>query len=217
MHHEILEVTPGASLDVIRKQYRRLSLVHHPDRKGGDATKFRQLTQAYESLLAESPSAAASPAPTPAAGATLFPLEITLEQAYSGSSVPVHVGGETIYVDIPPGIDTNEILAVRPDVRVKVTVLNTTRLVRNGLELTYTHRISLKDALCGTVFEIQYFQGQTLRLSTHGTIVSPKYTKVLPLKGMRRNTNCGSLTIAFDVEFPQTLTINQMTDLKTLL
>jgi curved DNA-binding protein CbpA len=36
----------------IRKAYRKLALVHHPDR-GGDAEKFKEITFAYEVLSNE--------------------------------------------------------------------------------------------------------------------------------------------------------------------
>ena len=37
-------------LDVIKKQYRRLSLRHHPDKPGGDADTFRVLNRAQKVL-----------------------------------------------------------------------------------------------------------------------------------------------------------------------
>lgn len=35
---------------VIKKQYRRLSLKHHPDKPGGDAKKFQKISRAYNAL-----------------------------------------------------------------------------------------------------------------------------------------------------------------------
>lgn len=34
----------------LKKSFRRLSLVHHPDRPGGDSAKFQELNNAYEIL-----------------------------------------------------------------------------------------------------------------------------------------------------------------------
>jgi molecular chaperone DnaJ len=48
-YYEILEVDKSASSDEIKKQFRKLSKVHHPD-KGGDAEKFKELNEAYEVL-----------------------------------------------------------------------------------------------------------------------------------------------------------------------
>ena len=48
-HYETLNVNKDASVDEIRKAYRNLARVNHPD-KGGDAEKFKEIGQAYEVL-----------------------------------------------------------------------------------------------------------------------------------------------------------------------
>ena len=48
-YYEILEVDKNASLDAIKKQYKKLALKYHPDR-GGDPEKFKQLSEAYQTL-----------------------------------------------------------------------------------------------------------------------------------------------------------------------
>jgi DnaJ family protein A protein 2 len=48
-YYEELEITKEASLEEIKKSYRRLALLHHPDR-GGDTEKFKKISQAYEVL-----------------------------------------------------------------------------------------------------------------------------------------------------------------------
>jgi len=48
-YHEILEVQLESSLSEIKKAYRKLALLHYPD-KGGDEEKFKEVTQAYEIL-----------------------------------------------------------------------------------------------------------------------------------------------------------------------
>jgi preprotein translocase subunit Sec63 len=34
--YEALEIKPDASIDDVKKSYRKLALVHHPDRNGGE-------------------------------------------------------------------------------------------------------------------------------------------------------------------------------------
>lgn len=41
----------GVDPDVIKKNYRKLSLKHHPDRNGGDAETFRMLNRAQKVLM----------------------------------------------------------------------------------------------------------------------------------------------------------------------
>eukprot|EP00741_Cyanophora_paradoxa_P001105 tig00000459_g1065.t1 len=51
--YECLEVARDADLSQIRAAYRRLSLLHHPDRNPGDASataRFQRLAEAYETL-----------------------------------------------------------------------------------------------------------------------------------------------------------------------
>ena len=45
----VLGLCPDATLRDVRRAYRRLALVHHPDR-GGDAARFREITDAFEQI-----------------------------------------------------------------------------------------------------------------------------------------------------------------------
>jgi len=47
--YKALELNSTATLDDIKKAYRKLVKIHHPD-KGGDSAKFEQIQQAYEIL-----------------------------------------------------------------------------------------------------------------------------------------------------------------------
>lgn len=44
-----LGISPNATNSEIKKAYRKLAVIHHPD-KGGDENKFKELTEAYEVL-----------------------------------------------------------------------------------------------------------------------------------------------------------------------
>ncbi|MBF0192215.1 MAG: DnaJ domain-containing protein [Magnetococcales bacterium] len=46
----VLGVEPAADREAIRRRYRELSLIHHPDR-GGEAERFRAIAEAAEILL----------------------------------------------------------------------------------------------------------------------------------------------------------------------
>lgn len=211
--HIVLGVTPNTSVDLIKKQYRKLSLAYHPDRPGGDSAKFQNLTNAYETLLRHVPCAAplVAAAPSPAS----FKVEISLEQAFTGCSVPFEVeGGERVYADLFAGIDHQEVVKVG-DRKVVVHVRNDTGFTRQGLDLTYVHRITLKEALCGVQFELDYFH-QKIRLSTTNTVITPAFVKVLPGKGMKRGANSGNLILKFDIDFP-TLTAQQVLAIHDIL
>jgi DnaJ-class molecular chaperone len=53
-YYEILEIARNASIAQIKKQYRKLAKIYHPDKNGGDKVSednFKMLQEAYETLL----------------------------------------------------------------------------------------------------------------------------------------------------------------------
>ena len=53
-YYQILDVSPEATEDEIRKTYRRLALEHHPDRNPGDPSaeeRFKEIAEAYGVLI----------------------------------------------------------------------------------------------------------------------------------------------------------------------
>ena len=49
-YYEVLGVAKGASADEIKKAFRKAAVAHHPDKQGGDETKFKEINEAYEVL-----------------------------------------------------------------------------------------------------------------------------------------------------------------------
>ena len=106
-------------------------------------------------------------------------LTINMAQVLSGTTIPLDIErwvnengikvheNETIYVTIPQGIDENEMLLLREkgniiseivkgDVKVCIKINNETEFKRSGLDLILEKNISLKEALCGFTFELNY-------------------------------------------------------------
>jgi len=52
--YEVLGLTKGASMDEVKKAYKKLALLHHPD-KGGNPDEFRKITEAYEKITNPDP------------------------------------------------------------------------------------------------------------------------------------------------------------------
>ncbi|MBU0722833.1 J domain-containing protein [Patescibacteria group bacterium] len=52
-YYEILGVECNASKDVIKKSFHKLAHKHHPDKKGGDEGKFKEINEAYSVLSDE--------------------------------------------------------------------------------------------------------------------------------------------------------------------
>lgn len=49
-YYEVLGVSKDASADELKKAYRRAAVQHHPDKEGGDETKFKEVNEAYDVL-----------------------------------------------------------------------------------------------------------------------------------------------------------------------
>lgn len=48
--YKILNIPQDSSLEVVKKAYKKLALVHHPD-KGGNSNTFLKIKEAYEEIL----------------------------------------------------------------------------------------------------------------------------------------------------------------------
>ena len=129
-YYEILGVDRSASADDIKKAYRKLAMTHHPDRPGGDSTKFQTITEAYNTLSDPTKRAQYdNPAPqfggnpwennpfadifaqhfgfasrTPKNPDRLADIDISFEQAYNGANLNVNVGYAVESIAIPAGI-----------------------------------------------------------------------------------------------------------------
>jgi len=168
-------------------------------------------------------------------------VQINMEQVFNGASVPLEIERwilengtkvfekETIYIDIPQGIDDNEMIILRDrgniisehckgDIKVNVLVQNNTAFKRTGLDLILDKTITLKDALCGFTFEIKYLNGKSYTLNnSRGSIVQPEYKKVYSGMGLKRGEHKGNMIINFHIEFPEKLTEEQIDKLSKTL
>ena len=168
-------------------------------------------------------------------------IEISLEQAYSGLNVPIEIerwfdtGGtrrvekEKIYIEIPKGIDSNEIIMIKDkgnikneklkgDIKLFINVKNTSNFVRDGLDLIIGKKLSLKEALTGFEFEIKHISGKSFKINNiDGNVVKPLFKKNIPELGMIRGNKKGNLIISFDIEFPETLSKTQKEEIKKIL
>jgi DnaJ-class molecular chaperone len=168
-------------------------------------------------------------------------ITITFTEAFKGITYPMEIERwiknkdtrytekEKIYVDIPCGIDTNEIIIIRGkgnilndtnkgDIKIFIKIENNTSFERKGLDLIYTQMISLKEALTGFQFDMSYLDGKVYTINnTAGKIIVPSYKKQIPQMGMQRGERRGNLLIHFRIDFPSSLSEEQKTQLKTIL
>jgi DnaJ family protein B protein 4 len=169
-------------------------------------------------------------------------LLVTMEQVLTGATIPVDIERwiiedgnkifekETLYVEIPKGVDDNEIILVRDrgnmmsdyckgDVKLFIKVTNNTDLQRQGLDLILEKKITLKESLCGFSFELKYVNGKHYTINNNsGNIIPPGHKKIIPNMGLTRDDkHKGNLIIIFEVVFPVTLKEDALLKLNEIL
>jgi len=165
-------------------------------------------------------------------------LNVTMEQVLNGATIPLEIERwvmennikvhepEIIYVSVPQGIDDGEIIILRDkgniinesqkgDVKVFIKITNETYFKRHGLDIILEKSITLKEALCGFSFEIKYLNGKNYTLNNNkGNIIPPDYKKFYPGMGLQRGEHKGNMIIHFHIEFPESLTLEQINQLE---
>ena len=168
-------------------------------------------------------------------------LRVTMSQVFSGVLIPLEIERwiledgqkvfekETIYVDVPQGVDDNEMLIIRDkgniindnckgDIKLTISVENNSDFRRSGLDLILEKTITLKQSLCGFKFDIHYPNGKTYSMNNaKGNIVAPEYKKIYPNMGIKRGEHTGNMVIIFHITFPEHLTIEQIDKLHDIL
>jgi DnaJ-class molecular chaperone len=170
-------------------------------------------------------------------------VNITLEQVYHGATMNIEFERQvikdntrynetdSITIDVPPGIDEKEMMVVhgkghsvsergiKGDVKIVFKVENNTIFTREGLDMKYIRKISLKEALCGFGFEIQHLSGKTLNMNNNHNVmvVKPGFKKVVSDFGFNKNGQTGNLIIEILVDFPDVLTPEQIAGLRDIL
>lgn len=168
-------------------------------------------------------------------------IDVSIDKAFQGCVIPVDITRnimegdikkeekETLYVTIPRGIDDNEIIIlsekghstsndVKGDVKIQVKIKNDTLLRRDGLDLILHKSISLKEALCGFIFNITFIDGRVFKINNNvGNIIHPNFKKTINGMGMVRDNNVGNLIIIFNVIFPEKLSNESIMSIQNAL
>ena len=134
-YYDILGVNKNATQDDIKKAYRNLSKKYHPDKTGGDDSKFKEINEAYDTLGNEDKRKEYdNPNPfgnifggfNPNGGGFSWSwnvhntkpmpqnfelhIDISLTEAYYGCNRNVKVGSKSFNIDIPKGVTPGKII-----------------------------------------------------------------------------------------------------------
>jgi len=89
---------------------------------------------------------------------------------------------------------------------------------REGQDIVYTARISLKEALCGTTISVKNLEGKTFEVKCNN--VTPSTIKRIAGQGLPNSKDTskrGDLLIKFDIKFPENLTESVKNTLRGIL
>jgi len=252
--YNTIGVSENASHEEIKRAYRTLTFKHHPDRNGNSKESnaiFQKINEAYLKITEmrqhqnqnqsrhhiEKKEINNGKPPI-----ITINLNITMEQSYSGCMLPIEIERwviegnikrnekEKIYVNIPKGIDDNEIITynnkgningngVEGDVKIIVKMEPHMVFERQGLDIIYKKEITLKEALCGFEFQLNHLSGKKYNITNSGedTIISPNYKRIMNGLGLERNEHKGNMIIVFDIIFPINMTKGNIDKLKLIL
>ncbi|CAG0882548.1 unnamed protein product [Darwinula stevensoni] len=79
---------------------------------------------------------------------------------------------------------------------------------REGSDIRYTAKISLREALCGTLVEVPTLSGEKIPMDFTEGIIKPNTTRRIPSQGLpmpKEPNRRGDLILAFDIHFPDHL------------
>jgi len=169
-------------------------------------------------------------------------IDLSLEFAYKGGSIPIEFERwnvengirinekKSIHLNIPPGLDNNDVIVLRDlgnsvnnqikgDVKFCFEIMNNTPFIREGLDLIYNKKITLKEALCGIKFELIHVSSKKLSFDNteQPTVIKHGYRKVIPELGMLKDGAKGNFIIHFEIVFPDSLNKEQIEKLREVL
>jgi DnaJ-class molecular chaperone len=171
-------------------------------------------------------------------------VNISLEDVACGNTIPVEIerwnlnreDNETYelekhieYYSLPFGVENGEVVLLtncgneaanhtRGDVKVTFHVAEHAVFKRSGLDIHTEKTITLKEALCGFVFNIEHVNGKKFVFnSSSGNIIRDGLIKTIPKLGIRRGEDVGNLSIVFHVAYPEKLTEEQVKKIAEIL
>ncbi|GMS83614.1 hypothetical protein PENTCL1PPCAC_5789, partial [Pristionchus entomophagus] len=90
---------------------------------------------------------------------------------------------------------------------------------REGIDIRFVHKISLKEALCGVSLQVPTLEGPTIPYTVN-EVIRPSTARRITGQGLpnpKAPTTRGDLIIEFDVKFPSALTDAQKQQLQQIL
>lgn len=189
--YKTLGVDRDASEEDIKKAFKKLAMKYHPDRDGGDETKFKEINEAYDMIKegkTEQPRInnhtfhnvddlydflMRGQGFRPPPPVLKFSVSVSLADSVLGGKhylrVPLNGQMEVIEVTIPAGIEHGETirypkLAKGSDVHISYHILPDSEWHIEGLNLIRDEKISIWQLIKGTEIEVKTINGTKIKL-----------------------------------------------------
>lgn len=202
-----LGIAYNSTLDEVKSAYKSLAMQHHPDR-GGSATKFQEITQAYELIK----SGVHIPKPTKTTQRVNFP--VTILQQIQGIDDYIELSnGDLAKISVPPGISVNDKLRVSSDTVdyvITFTEQPDSVFTRLDHDVILYKELELTTALLGGILEVQDPEGNQITINIKpGT---GNQTLTVANKGLYNRTNKkrGMLCVITTVKIPALTTEEEL-------
>ena len=167
-------------------------------------------------------------------------LHISYEESYNGSIKPLNIQrqllnnniikyeNETIYINIPQGIDNEELILVNnkgnvfngnySNVKIIIKLLKHQDFNREGLDIYYNTSISFKESLIGFNFILKHLNNKNYKIENKiSTIVHNNSKIILKKLGFIRDGFIGDLYVTFNINYPKLLDADTIQKLKEIL
>ena len=167
-------------------------------------------------------------------------LNISFEESYSGSIKPLNIQrqiinnniikyeNETIYINIPRGIDNEELIVINnkgnvfngnySNVKIIIKLLKHPDFYREGLDIYYNTSITFKESLVGFNFILKHLNNKNYKIENKiNTIVHNNSKIILKNLGFNRNEFIGNLYITFSINYPKLFDSDTIQKLKEIL
>tara|TARA_Y100000389_G_scaffold22182_1_gene19016 strand:+ start:4520 stop:5389 length:870 start_codon:yes stop_codon:yes gene_type:complete len=168
-------------------------------------------------------------------------VNITYEQSFNGTTLPITINRkvyiynrvkdetETLYFDIPCGIDNNENILLKnkgnnynnekySDIKIIINLINSEKYSRTALNIIKIFDITFKESIVGIERNFEYLNKKKYKIKTKsGEIINPFTEKILPQLGFKRNEYYGDLIIKFNIIYPKQLNTETIKILNKIL
>ena len=166
-------------------------------------------------------------------------VEITFIQSYTGCSIPLSINrtiihnnfineeSETLYLNIPKGIDNNEIIIIEnkgnninnnyTNIKITIKLLEHNNFTREGLDIYFKLKLSFKESLIGFEHILKHLNNKNYKVkSKEGEIITNNTKMIMYNLGFCRNDYFGNLIITFNINY-QKLDPNILKKLREIL